>query len=222
MTTDCNKAVDGWLLDQIQAAESYGLVNLRAIGWWDLPADQRLQVAAYELCRLKTAAEHGDGQAQTFFRLFNRMMAPPWLPRAEVDEVSLPGRLAAITSYYNPAGYVTRRENYDRFAQGLEMQGVELWTIELSFDGRFELPKGPRTFRVRGGRRHIMWQKERLLTLLLARLPADIDKVAWIDCDVLFCNPTWPQMTCDALEKVHVVQLFDEVEFLGRDVRPAK
>jgi hypothetical protein len=44
--------------------------------------------------------------------------------------------LWAITSYFNPAGYRTRLENYRRFRAHLT---VPLVTVEASFDGRFEL-----------------------------------------------------------------------------------
>ena len=210
----------GWLREQIQAAESYGLIDLRGRGWWDLSETEQLRHAAYWLCELKTRADAGDAGAETFFRLFNRP-APPHVPTAEMDRARLPGRLIVITSYFNPCGFERRRTNYDRFAQGLASQGVELWTIELSFDGRFELPEGPRRFRVRGASRNLMWQKERLLTILLEQLPRDVDKVAWVDCDVVFENQDWARVTSEVLERVVVAQLFDEVVFLGPDYAPS-
>jgi hypothetical protein len=42
----------------------------------------------------------------------------------------------AITSYYNPVRYKRRLANYKLFRANLD---VPLVTVELSFDGRFEL-----------------------------------------------------------------------------------
>jgi hypothetical protein len=52
--------------------------------------------------------------------------------------MSKPGGEAvwAVTCYFNPAGYRLRLENYRVFRQRLN---VPLATVELSFDGDFEL-----------------------------------------------------------------------------------
>ena len=42
----------------------------------------------------------------------------------------------AITAYFNPVGYKRRLSNYRMFRANL---GAPLATVELSFDGRFEL-----------------------------------------------------------------------------------
>jgi hypothetical protein len=53
-----------------------------------------------------------------------------------------------------------------------------------------------------------MWQKERLLNLAVARLPARCAKVAWLDCDILFENPRWAVDTSRMLDRFPVVQPF--------------
>jgi hypothetical protein len=130
-------------------------------------------------------------------------------------------RLAVITSYFNPQGYRRIRENFVRFAAGMAEAGAELWTIELAFDeDPFELPATPHTVRVRGTRaRHLLWQKERLLNLLIGRLPADVDAIAWIDADILFLNRDWHAETCRALERYAVVQPYDDSYTLYPDGR---
>src|SRR5262245_42591250 len=81
-------------------------------------------------------------------------------------------RLWAITSYFNPAGYRNRRENYRLFRERL---AVPLVTVEWARDGRFAL--GPEDaevlVQVSGG--DVLWQKERLLNVALRHLPDDCD-----------------------------------------------
>lgn len=41
--------------------------------------------------------------------------------------------LWAVTTYYNPAGFRTKRANYERFAARLRAAGIPLITIECAF-----------------------------------------------------------------------------------------
>ena len=110
-----------------------------------------------------------------------------------------------VTTYYNPAGYHTKRANYERFAAPIRAAGIPLVTIECAFgEHPFELPPGPQVIQVRG--RDAMWIKERLINLAIARLPAHVAKVAWLDADILFTNPDWAQQTAALLDKWPLVQ----------------
>lgn len=124
------------------------------------------------------------------------------------------GALWAITSFFNPAGYRRRLLNYRQFRAGLH---VPLATVELSFEGSWELTDhdADKLLRVTDG--DVMWQKERLLNLAVAQLPPDCEYVAWIDADVLIPDPDWPQQTIDALESVPLVQLFTTVRHLDHE-----
>lgn len=124
-----------------------------------------------------------------------------------------------ITSYFNPQHYNRPRANFRRFAEGIAAAGVPLWIVELAFDDDpFELPSGTTVLSLRGSRaRHLMWQKERLLNLLIERLPADVDAIAWIDADVVFLNPYWVNELKLALGRLQVVQLFESASELLPD-----
>jgi hypothetical protein len=113
--------------------------------------------------------------------------------------------LYAITSYFNPAGFQNHLTKYRVFRNHL---AVPLITIELSFNGTFELNKSDadRLVQISGGA--VVWQKERLLNLALEHLPADCDAVAWIDCDVLFDDPSWVADAERELQDNIMVQLF--------------
>ena len=76
--------------------------------------------------------------------------------------------LGIVTAYFNPAGYRTRRVNHDVFAQRILESGLRLLTVECALgEAAFELPESPNVLRVRA--RTVLWHKERLLNLGIAR-----------------------------------------------------
>lgn len=116
------------------------------------------------------------------------------MPARPADRYHPAPDLGLIATFFNPAGYRTKRVNYDRFRAPLDDAGLRLVVVECGFgDATFDLPAGEGVFHVRG--RDVMWQKERLLNLALARLPAGCTKVAWLDADLLFENPGWAAET---------------------------
>ena len=125
--------------------------------------------------------------------------------------------LWAITTYFNPAGYRRRRQNYQLFRERL---ALPLVTVELSFQEGFELRPGDADIlvQIRGG--NIMWQKERLLNIAAEKVPAECRKIAWVDSDVLFADDGWPERANEALEEVLLLHLFQECSDLPRDARP--
>jgi hypothetical protein len=122
--------------------------------------------------------------------------------------------LWAITCYFNPVGYKRRLENYRVFRRRL---AVPLVTVELSFDGSFQLDNDDADILVRIRGRDVMWQKERLLNIALKRVPKNCDKIAWLDCDIVFDSEDWAEQASRALDASLVVHLFDERHDLPRD-----
>ncbi len=141
------------------------------------------------------------------------------MPRPPPDRPNSP--LWAITCHFNPVRYESRLKNYRVFRQNL---GVPLVAVELSFDGNFELCSDDAEILVqlRGG--DVMWQKERLLNVALRSVPAECEKIAWVDSDVLFDHDRWADRACKALDHFAVVQLFKHIYHLprGHTVRPAR
>ncbi len=120
-----------------------------------------------------------------------------------------------ITSYFNPARYKTKRQNFDAFMDGMAKQNVRVFVIELAFgDDEFELKKGPDVLQFRGP--DVMWQKERLLNVAVERLPKSCTKVGWFDADLIFKEPDWLERTSEALEDFMVVQPFSHAVRLDR------
>lgn len=126
-------------------------------------------------------------------------------------------RLWAITSYFNPVGYTRRVANYRLFRKHL---AVPLVTVELSFNGRFELRKEDTDILVQIRGTHVMWQKERLLNIGIERVPSACDKIAWLDCDIIFGNDEWVELANRALDEFSLVHLFQERHDLPRDTKP--
>jgi hypothetical protein len=121
--------------------------------------------------------------------------------------------LWAITSYFNPVGYRRRLENYRVFRRCLT---IPLVTVELSFDGTFQLCNEDADILVQIHGRDIMWQKERLLNIALERVPKNCNKIAWLDCDIVFGSEDWAEQASRALDASVVVHLFHERHDLPR------
>lgn len=116
-------------------------------------------------------------------------------------------KLWAVTSYFNPAKYHRRLENYQTFRRHLN---IPLVTVELAQDGQMELHNGDADVLVQVTGGDVLWQKERLLNLALTALPADCEAVAWLDCDILFEMPDWGERALKALDGADLVQLFQD------------
>ena len=123
------------------------------------------------------------------------------------------GALWAVTSYYNPAGYQRRKANYRLFRERL---ALPLLTVEWSPTGQFELRPGDADLLIQLSGGDVMWQKERLLNIGVARLPPQCTHVAWLDCDLIFEREDLGEATRAALDAAPFVQLFDRVAHLVR------
>ena len=121
--------------------------------------------------------------------------------------------MLVVTSYFNSMKSHRRLANYRVFRSHLN---APLLTVELSFDGRFELTSvdADHLIQLSGG--DVMWQKERLLNVALAAVPNNVEDVAWIDCDVVFESKEWLQTAKSALKSDNIIQLFSEVRYLDR------
>ncbi|MDA7527663.1 glycosyltransferase [bacterium] len=111
--------------------------------------------------------------------------------------------LEIICCHYNPCNYRNLRNNYWKFRESLN---ADLTTVELSFNGQFEIPDA---VQISGNDFNVMWQKERLLNIAIESSNADY--IAWVDADLIFQNPNWINETLQKLEHHPVVQLFESV-----------
>jgi hypothetical protein len=134
----------------------------------------------------------------------------------------LPGEMWAITACFNPAGYKNKYDHLERFSAAVRAQGLKLLVVELAIRGQpFAVPDATADRVIRLSSDTVLWHKERLLNIAVSALPADCDKVAWVDADLLFENANWVAETCDLLERYMVVQPFSDYCFLAKGVLPA-
>lgn len=127
--------------------------------------------------------------------------------------------LWGVTAYFNPIGYRRRLENYRHFRAQLS---IPLVTVELGLDGRYDLGESDADILIRCDACDVLWQRERMLNLALAAVPGDCDKIARLDCDVIFEDPSWPTQATRALDDHVFVQLFTQAYDQPRDTVPGK
>lgn len=125
--------------------------------------------------------------------------------------------LWAVTAYFNPLRYRRRLRAYREFRRRLR---APLLAIELGFERRFELNDADADILLRVSDGDVMWQKERLLNLAVAKLPPECTLVACVDCDVIFARSRWHEEAAALAERFPVVQAFADVHYLGEEWRP--
>lgn len=115
--------------------------------------------------------------------------------------------IAAITCFFNPTKSQLRLDNFRAFRQALKDEGIPLYCVELVFkDNVFQLKKTDADYMLQLRANDIMWQKERLFNLLLEILPSEIDKLVWIDCDIVFPDRGWSKRISDKLDTHAIIQ----------------
>ena len=106
-------------------------------------------------------------------------------------------RLWAITAYFDPFNKGHRLPAYREFRRRL---AIPLIAVELSSHDQFHLGPDDADIVIHLSGGAVLWQKERLLNVALQALPAHVDAVAWLDCDLVFLRPDWPQALMRRLE----------------------
>lgn len=120
-----------------------------------------------------------------------------------------------ITPYFNPAKYESIQKNWSIFSHELRKRKINLLTVELSFDGSYDIPLSHDVLRLRSN--SVMWQKERLINYGIENLPSNCKSFAWVDCDVLFEQEDWVEQTIEKLKTNDIVQLFKRIYYLSKE-----
>lgn len=119
-----------------------------------------------------------------------------------------PAGLWALTCYFNPLGWQSRRRLFSTFQSALK---IPLLVVEWSPSARFELESTAdmQVLHVGGG--SLLWQKERLLNLGLKQLPDTCSHVVALDADLLLEDEDWHEQLLTVLKSHDVVQPFQRV-----------
>jgi hypothetical protein len=124
--------------------------------------------------------------------------------------------LWVVTSYYNPAGYKRRLQNFKAFRRHLN---APLMVVELAKAGQRQLSEDDGDIVLSLTGEDSIWQKERLLNIGIAELPRHVEYMALVDCDVIFDDGNWVDIAKSQLEKNGgLLQLFDTAIHLSREV----
>lgn len=133
-----------------------------------------------------------------------------------VDQTSLlelPKATAIVTCYFNPAGLPSVERNYRRFMHEVRWWGRECFSAELAVPGQ-EFPSANAFIQRRAEAKNILWQRERLLNLIVEQLPSSYDKIAIIDPTILMLNNSALKQAEALLENSYLAQLCREVHYL--------
>jgi len=127
-----------------------------------------------------------------------------------------PDDLAIVACYFNPCGYRSLKRNLLIFLRRMNERKLPVFVAELVFPNQSPILRESdgctRATHFTGS--DVMWHKERLLNLMIARLPARYTKVAWLDTDVIFLDERWYEGASALLEAYDLAQIFDTVHSL--------
>lgn len=138
--------------------------------------------------------------------------------QAKIGINPFPDKLHVVTMLSNPLRWRSRYSNYWLFEKRVRDAGALLYTAEVAFGDRaFEVtdPYNPQHLQLRT--QHELWHKENAMNLMIQRLPADAQYIAWIDADITFQRSDWAQETLHRLQHYDFLQMFSMAHDLNID-----
>ena len=128
--------------------------------------------------------------------------------------------LAVVSCFFNPGGSTKRVENFRNFLLSVKKSGVRCLVVELAFGSApFAFSEREDIIQVRTN--DVLWHKERLLNIGIRKLLSDgVRKIAWLDGDIVFEDPTWPAEINERLETKNLCQVFDTISINAHESGP--
>lgn len=118
--------------------------------------------------------------------------------------------MAICLVVFNPSRTKRILMNYFYAKNKFEMQNLPVFTIELVYEG--EKPELPNAFHVYSN--SVMFHKENLYRILETKIPKKYKKLAFLDCDITFSDPSWYDKTSKLLNEYDVVQPFENAHWM--------
>jgi hypothetical protein len=118
--------------------------------------------------------------------------------------------MAICLVVFNPSKTKRILMNYLYTKNQFLRQNLPVFTIELVYDGTS--PEIPDAFHVHSN--SVMFHKENLYRVLETKIPRKYKKLAFLDCDILFPDPTWYSKTSKLLDEYDVVQPFEQAHWM--------
>lgn len=127
------------------------------------------------------------------------------------------GQLYVITPISNPLLTKSRIALAKTFCEQQLAAGVHLTVVECALGDRpFELASIDKRINHVGVRhKTICWHKENLINIGLSKLPTDARYIAWIDADISFRLPQWPDAVVQSLQQYSIIQPWETAYDLG-------
>lgn len=126
---------------------------------------------------------------------------------------------AAVTSIFGAGMDVQRRAKcVTACAESLKIAGIPLLVVNAAGD-EWTCPDNCARLSVRLPEGAVFWQKEVLLNYGIDRLPADVDRVLWVDCDAQIGAGDFRQRLEETLDRHAIVQGCQFIRFLDSDGR---
>jgi hypothetical protein len=124
--------------------------------------------------------------------------------------------LHVVAAIANPVRWESRIRLARQFASHMLDSGVSLTLVECAYGDRsFDLADIPHVNHVGVRARTLVWNKEALLNIGVARGSPQARHIAFIDADIRFRKPAWAAETVHALQQYDVVQPWSDCYDLG-------
>jgi len=120
--------------------------------------------------------------------------------------------IKAICSYFNYYHDRVRKQNYIKFRKQFNH---DLVTVEIAkhksdffIDDAIQIVAKPE---------NLLWQKERCFNIALQNLPDTVDKIVWVDTDIIFHNKNWLEDLEKLLDETPFAQPFERIVELSNE-----
>jgi hypothetical protein len=126
--------------------------------------------------------------------------------------------LYVIVPYFNFVNYQTGGDNLSIFLDNIDLhRGARVVIVEGYQDTASQLPDfSDRVFKhIKVPVRDALWVKENLINIGFQQLPPTWEYGAWVDRDIVFCNPHWVDETIEQLQRCDMVQPWKECCYLN-------
>jgi hypothetical protein len=124
--------------------------------------------------------------------------------------------LHVVTAIANPVRWHSRIALYRQFERHMLESGVNLTVVECAYGDRpYECGGAAGVNHVGVRAKTLVWSKENLLNIGIARLPCDAKYIATFDADIRFRRHNWAVETIHALQQYDIVQPWSECYDLG-------
>lgn len=114
--------------------------------------------------------------------------------------------IKVICSYFNYYNDSRRKNNYIEFRKRFNH---DLTTVEVAKD-KSELFIDD-AIQIVAKRENLLWQKERCFNIILQDLPDSVDKIVWVDTDIIFHNDNWLDDIDKILDDCPFAQPFERI-----------